>query len=116
MILANPELEKISELLEIYTSKRRLSSDGMHTIYLSYQIEEDGATIYENLPDLYDPEDYSAEPLAQISFNGSNGLWKVLLLKPDPDWHAYEPDNDPEVFTFPEAIHIVHQKTKDWYL
>jgi hypothetical protein len=116
MTLANPQLEKIDELLEVYTSKKRLSSDGNQSVYLSYDIKEDDVTIYENLPDSYETEKIAVEPLAQITFDNFTNRWKVFFLKPDPGWHAYEPQSDPEVSTFAEALNLIHRKSKGWYL
>lgn len=116
MAIADLEVEHLDQNLNSFVSQRRESIDGETTVYFSYTIHDQSVSLVEHSPDLHDSQKVTAVPFADISYDEDASSWKVVFLKTVPDWHAYEPEVDPEVESFKDALRLIRRKSKHWYV
>jgi hypothetical protein len=107
MALTQAELAQCKKALAQFLERRRPPEHLRDKLDIGCRIGGQSVEIFEIRPDWQDESKKIEIPVAKATFVRTRNHWKVLWMRRDLKWHAYEPNA--EVHSLEAFLNVVHR-------
>ena len=107
MTLSEFEIKRCEKLVAEFIAKRRPPPHVRAQLDFGFRISGQSIEIFTLRPDWRDKDKIREAAIAKATYNKTKSNWKVMWMRADMKWHAYQPN--PAVSSVEEFLDIVQK-------